>query len=111
MFVQPNKETFQAATSNAEWSKAQSFNLMLTDQPGKDSWPITGAVFILMHKVQQRPENGRTSLQFFHWIYWNGQSIAEQLDFVPIPLDVVRLVECTWKEIKSIDNVAIWQRK
>jgi phosphate transport system substrate-binding protein len=107
-FVLPKKDTFQAAGSNANWSEAPSFFVMLTDQPGDQSWPITGSVFILMQKMQTKPEYGKAALQFFDWIYTNGQKLAEGLDYVPIPEKVVRLVEATWTQIKGADNAQLW---
>ena len=108
IFVLPKKETFQAAASNANWSEASSFFVMLTDQPGNASWPITGSVFILIHKVQTKPENGKTALQFFDWIYTNGQELAEGLDYVPLPANLVKLAEATWTQIKGADNAHLW---
>src|SRR5437016_14076557 len=83
--VAPNSKTFQAAAANADWSKAQGFYLLLTDQPGKESWPITGATFILMHKQQQDPAKAKAVLEFFDWAFHNGGQMAEQLDYVPTP--------------------------
>ena len=108
MFVSPNRASFQIAAANADWSSAPAFNLMLTDQPGNGSWPITGSTFILMYKAQQNPENGKTALQFFDWALTNGQELAVSLDYVPMPANVVRLVEATWKQIKAPDSTPIW---
>jgi phosphate transport system substrate-binding protein len=107
-FVEPNKDSFQAAAANADWAKAQSFFLMLTNQPGKQSWPITGSVFILMYKAQQDPGSGKTALQFFDWAYNNGEKLAESLDYVPMPATVVKLVEATWSQIKGPDSAPLW---
>jgi phosphate transport system substrate-binding protein len=92
-FVTPEIKTFQSAASNADWAKAQDFYVLLTNQPGKDSWPITGASFILMHKQQTKPDVAREALNFFDWCYGNGAQLAEQLDYVPMPENVVKLVE------------------
>lgn len=108
LFVLPKKTAFQAAAANADWSAAPAFFLMLTDQPGNASWPITGSVFILMYKVQDKPENGKTALQFFDWVYTNGQQLAESLDYVPMPANVVKLVEATWTQMKGSDSAALW---
>src|ERR1700730_6937310 len=83
-FVSPEAKTFQAAAANAYWSKAPGFYLLLTDQPGKDSWPITGATFILMHKQQADPAKAQEVLTFFDWAFHNGGQMAEQLDYVPM---------------------------
>ena len=106
-FVAPNEESFQAAASNAEWTKAQAFNLMLTDQPGKDSWPITASTFILIYKLQEKPDSGKTALQFFNWVYKNGQSLAEAQEYVPMPTDAVKFIEAAWTQIKG-GNRPLW---
>ena len=83
---------------------------MLTDQPGKSAWPISGASFILMYKNQAKPDVAQAVLKFFDWSYHNGGKMAEQLDYVPIPMNVVKLVENTWKsEIKGGNGQAVWQ--
>src|SRR5262245_38256201 len=107
-FVTPESRTFQSAAANADWSKAQDFNLLLTNQPGKDSWPITGATFILMHKQQGKPEVAREALNFFGWAYQNGAKLAEELDYVPMPDSVVKMVEQSWQQIKSPDGKPVW---
>jgi len=107
-FIVPKKMAFQVAAANADWSAAPSFFLMLTDQPGSGSWPITGSTFVLMYKVQQNFEAARTALQFFDWVYTGGQHLAEELDYVPMPAGVVRLVESTWTEIMGSDNRRVW---
>ena len=71
--------------------------LVLTDQPGKASWPMTGASFILMHKVQDKPENAKEVLKFFDWSFKNGGKMADELDYVPMPDPVVKLIQSTWK--------------
>jgi phosphate transport system substrate-binding protein len=107
-FVSPKKSAFQAAAANADWSGSPSFSLMLTDQAGAISWPITGSTFILMYKTQDNVGNGRTALQFFDWAYSDGKLLAEGLDYVPMPANVVRLVEATWKQIKGSDGASVW---
>jgi phosphate transport system substrate-binding protein len=107
-FVTPEIKTFQSAASNADWAKAQDFYLLLTNQPGKDSWPITGASFILMHKQQSKPEVAREALNFFNWAYHNGAGMAEQLDYVPMPEAVVKMVEQSWQQIKGPDGKPVW---
>ncbi|MCX7138817.1 MAG: substrate-binding domain-containing protein, partial [Proteobacteria bacterium] len=101
VFVGPDDKTFRAAAANADWSKAPGFYLMLTDQPGKESWPLTGATFILMHKKQDKPENGAIALKFFNWAYESGDELALDLDYVPMPDTVVKQVQAEWKKIQD----------
>jgi len=110
-FVAPSAATFQAAAANADWSKAPGFYLLLTDQPGKDSWPITGATFILMHHKQDKPDTAREVLNFFDWAYHNGGQLAEQLDYVPMPAGVITAVEDSWKTITGPDGKPVWSGK
>jgi phosphate transport system substrate-binding protein len=107
-FVSPNSKTFQAAAANADWSKAPGFYVLLTDQPGADSWPITGATFILIYKQQAKPETAREVLNFFDWAYKNGGPLAEQLDYVPMPSAVIAAVEQSWKSITGGDGKPVW---
>jgi len=110
-FVAPTSETFQAAAANADWSDAPGFYMVLTDQPGKDSWPITGATFILVYKNQGKPETGAAVLKFFDWAYHHGGEMAQQLDYVPMPSSVVSLVEKTWgAEITDKSGKAVWNQ-
>jgi len=95
-FVGPDDTAFKAAAAGAEWTK--SFYQVLTEQPGKDSWPITGATFILMHKVQDKPVNASNSLKFFEWAYGNGDKMADDLDYVPLPSAVKDLVRKLWAD-------------
>ena len=99
-FVKPSIESFQAASSSAKWEKAENFYLVLTDAPGKASWPIAGTTFILMHQEQTKPE-GAEAIKFFQWAYKNGAASAKELEYVPLPSNVVGLVEKTWKTIKQ----------
>ena len=82
-FVAPDDDNFKAAAAGADWTK--TFYQVLTDQPGKDAWPITGATFILMHKVQDKPASAANALKFFDWAYDNGDKMADELDYVPLP--------------------------
>lgn len=108
-FVQPDDETFKAAAAGAEWSKTPGFNVVLTDQPGKTSWPMTGASFILMHKVQTDPAKGKEVLKFFEWAYKNGGAMATELDYVAMPTPVVTLIQNAWKtQLKDASGKAIW---
>jgi phosphate transport system substrate-binding protein len=96
-FVQPDDLTFQAAAAYAEWSKVPGFGEILTEQPGKTSWPITGASFVLMHKVQADQAKGAEVLKFFDWAFKNGQKVAEELDYVPLPQALVKQIEAAWR--------------
>jgi phosphate transport system substrate-binding protein len=107
-FVSPDSAAFRAAAANADWSKTQDFYLLLTDQPGKDSWPITGATFILLHKQQSKPAVGREVINFFDWAYQHGDKLADDLDYVPMPDNVVKLVEQSWQQIKGPDGKPVW---
>jgi phosphate transport system substrate-binding protein len=95
-FVAPDDDTFKAAAANADWNK--SFYQVLTGQPGKDSWPITAATFIMMHKVQDKPVNATNALKFFSWAYTDGDKMAADLDYVPMPDSVKVLVRKLWAD-------------
>lgn len=108
-FVEPNEESFKAAASNADWAKTPGFGVVLTNQPGKTSWPITGATFVLMHKTQADAAKGKEVLKFFDWSYKNGAAMATELDYVPMPQAVVKLVEDSWKaQLKDASGKSIW---
>ncbi|MDP2961310.1 MAG: phosphate ABC transporter substrate-binding protein PstS [Sulfurimicrobium sp.] len=109
VFVAPTEDNFKAAAANAEWDKAPGFYEILTDEPGKASWPITGATFILMHKSQANPAQAAQVLKFFDWAYANGDAMALELDYIPMPDSVVKLIQNSWKtNIKSADGKAIY---
>ena len=97
-FVAPSEHTFKSAAANANWDPNKHFYEILTDEPGKDSWPITGATFILMHKYQQNPEDARMALNFFKWAYDKGDKMALELDYIPMPDNVAKMVQAYWKE-------------
>lgn len=108
-FVEPDDATFKAAASGADWAKAPGFGVVLTDQAGKASWPITGATYILMHKSQASTERGKEVLKFFDYSYKNGGTAATELDYVAMPESVVKLVEEAWKtQVKDSSGKAIW---
>lgn len=98
-FVAPDDSAFKAAAASADWTK--SFYQILTNQAGKDAWPISGATFILMHKLQDKPANGSEALKFFAWAYKNGEKAADDLDYVPMPKPVVASIEKVWGELKD----------
>src|ERR1700709_1853353 len=100
--VHPTVAAFQAAASNADWAKAPGYYLILTDQPGEASWPITAATFILMHKDSTDKAASQEAIKFFKWAFEKGGKAAEELDYIPMPAAVVKLIEKTWSaEIKS----------
>src|ERR1700738_4310735 len=100
--VQPTVAAFQAAASNADWAKAPGYYLILTDQPGEASWPITAATFILMHKEPTDKAASAEAIKFFKWAFAKGDKMAEELDYIPMPDAVVKLIEKTWSaDIKS----------
>ncbi|MBS1169728.1 MAG: pstS [Burkholderiaceae bacterium] len=108
-FVQPDDATFKAAAAGAAWAKTPGFGVVLTNQPGKASWPITGASFILMHKSQADAAKGKEVLKFFDWAYKNGGAMATGLEYVAMPPAVVKLVEAEWKkQIKDGSGKSIW---
>lgn len=98
-FVTPNDTAFKAAAAGADWNK--SFYQILTNQPGKDAWPISGATFILMHKLQDKPVQATETLKFFAWAYKNGEKVADELDYVPMPKSVIASIEKAWGEVKD----------
>jgi phosphate transport system substrate-binding protein len=98
-FVVPDAATFKAAAAGADWSK--SFYQILTNQPGKDAWPITSATFIIMYKTQEKPAEAVTALKFFDWAYKNGDKTADDLDYVPMPAVVKAQIEKAWGDIKD----------
>jgi phosphate transport system substrate-binding protein len=104
-FVAPEDKAFKAAAAGAEWAK--SFYQILTNQPGAESWPITGATFILMHKAQDKPAEAAATLKFFQWAYQHGDTTADDLDYVPMPGVVKAQVEKAWGEIKDASGKAI----
>jgi phosphate transport system substrate-binding protein len=100
--VQPNTEAFQAAASNADWANAPGYYLILTDQPGDKSWPIVASTFILMHKDATDKAASQEAIKFFKFAFAKGEKMAEELDYIPMPDSVVKLIEKTWSaEIKS----------
>jgi phosphate transport system substrate-binding protein len=98
-FVAPDDTSFKAAAAGADWAK--SFYQILTDQPGKDSWPITGATFIMMFKAQEKPVQGSNTLKFFEWAFVNGDQMASDLEYVPLPAAVKGLVRTAWGDVKD----------
>ncbi len=104
-FVAPDDLNFKAAAAGADWNK--TFFQVLTDQPGKDAWPLTGATYILMHKTPEKPANAAAALKFFDWAYANGDAMATELEYVALPAPVKALVRKQWTAIKSADGKAL----
>jgi phosphate transport system substrate-binding protein len=108
-WVQPDDDTFKAAAAGANWTKS-AFYEILTNQPGKQSWPITGATFILLHKAQDKPANAVEVMKFFDWSLKNGGKLAAELDYVPLPDTVVKLINTAWAQnIKDASGKALWK--
>ncbi len=105
-FVAPDDETFKEAAATADWNKS-AFGEILTNQAGKKAWPITGATFILMHKVQDKPEQAAEVLKFFEWSYKNGGKTASELDYVPLPDSLVKQIAASWGQIKDASGKAV----
>ncbi len=108
-FAAPSEEAFKAAAASADWSKAPGMYLILTDQSGAESWPMTGASFILMHRIQDKPENAKEVLKFFDWAFQNGSKMAADLNYVPMPPSVMDLIRLDWKnKLKSSSGQSIY---
>lgn len=108
-FVQPDDESFKAAAAGADWAKTPGFSVVLTDQAGKNSWPMTGTSFILMHKSQADAARGKEVLKFFDWAFKNGGAMATELEYVALPANVVKLVQEAWKtQLKDASGKPIW---
>jgi len=108
-YVAPDDDTFKAAAAGADWAKTPGMGVILTDQAGAKSWPITGASFILMHKSQEKAEMGREVLKFFDYAFKNGAAMAAELDYVPMPDAVVKLIQAEWKgKIKDASGKGLY---
>jgi phosphate transport system substrate-binding protein len=109
-FVKPDEESFKAAAAGANWEKAPGFYEILTNEPGKESWPITGATFILLHKTQDKPAQAAEVLKFFDWAYANGDKMASDLDYIPMPDKVVKLIQNAWRsQIQDTSGKPVWR--
>ena len=108
-YLQPDDENFKAAAASAEWTKTPGFAVVLTDTAGKKSWPITGVSYILMHRSQADAAKGKEVVKFFDYAYKNGDAAAAELDYVPMPESVVKLVQGAWKaQLKDGAGAAIY---
>ncbi|MGI4982294.1 MAG: phosphate ABC transporter substrate-binding protein PstS [Janthinobacterium lividum] len=97
--VAPNADSFKAASASADWSK--TFYQILTNEPGKQAWPIVAATYVMLHAAQDKPQQGAAVLKFFDWSFKNGQAAAQQLDYVPLPDAVLTQVRAVWKNVKD----------
>jgi phosphate transport system substrate-binding protein len=107
-WVAPTAANFAAAAAGARWNSAPGFYLLLLNQPGANAWPITGATFILMHKVQSNPQAGHDVLAFYDWAYKNGNAQAEALDYVPLPDAVKAQVRRSWSTITGAGGKPVY---
>jgi phosphate transport system substrate-binding protein len=107
-FPQPDDKAFQAAAASADWKSAPGFGISLTDQAGEGAWPITAATFILVHKDPADSAKAADVLKFFDWAYKNGDKLATDLDYVPLPDAVVGLIHEEWKQIKGKDGKPVF---
>jgi phosphate transport system substrate-binding protein len=107
--VAPTSEAFQAAAANANWKSQPGYGVILANQPGDQSWPMTAATWILMYKQPTDPAASAVALKFFAWAYKNGGKMAEELDYVPMPGNVVKDIETYWKnEIKDSNGKPVF---
>jgi phosphate transport system substrate-binding protein len=96
-FVSPGTETFQAAAASADWRNARDFFLVMTDAPGANAYPITATTFVLMHKQSRSPDSTAVAMDFLRWSLESGQTLAESLDYVPLPSELVQQIEAYWQ--------------
>ncbi|MCX6639467.1 MAG: phosphate ABC transporter substrate-binding protein PstS [bacterium] len=108
-YVSPSKETFMAAAANADWNNAPGYYLVLVNQPGKESWPIAGASFILVYKEQTDENKAKLMLNFFDWCFSHGAEQAIALDYVPMPENVIKMVRDTWKKDIRCQGKPVWK--
>jgi phosphate transport system substrate-binding protein len=109
-FVKPEAASFKAAAANAKWDKDNGSFVTTTNEPGKDSWPITGITYVLMQKNPAKPENATEVLKFFEWGFKHGDTLAASLSYVPLPDNVRGMVLDSWKsQIKSSSGAPLWK--
>lgn len=107
-FPVPETESFQAAAANANWNEAPGFGIIINNQPGAEAWPITSATFILMHKKAEKPEQSAAALKFFDWAYKNGDKLAVDLEYVPMPANVKDQIRASWKGITDASSKPVF---
>ena len=103
-FVQPELKSFSAAAANAQWDSAPGMGVVLTDQPGAESWPVTSATFILLYKNQVKPENAKATVAFFDFAFSKGAETAAAMDYVPLPAAVTDQIRAAWKANLKVDG-------
>ena len=108
VYITPSLDAFRATAAAADWSRAPGFYMVLTDKEGESIWPIFGASFILMHKEQNDAEKVKSMLEFFHWCYRYGRSVAENLHYIAMPESVVRMIETLWRDQIRVDGKNVW---
>jgi len=107
--VLPTSEAFQAAAANADWKSQPGYGVILANQPGEKSWPMTAATWILVYKQPQDTAATAEALKFFAWSFAKGGKMAEDLDYVPMPEKVVKDIEATWSaEIKDAGGKSLF---
>jgi len=109
-FVTPDKASFQAAASRADWLRTPGFHLILTNQSGENTWPIVGATFILMQKQQMKPKTAKEVLKFFDWAYENGAPTALELDYVLVPPPIVAAIKASWQQLSDENNMPLFSK-
>jgi phosphate transport system substrate-binding protein len=110
IYVQPTRKSFAAAVESAHWSESEGFFRILTNAPGADSWPITGASFVLLHTAAEQPARSRAAMQFFSWALSSGQAVAEELEYVALPPDLAQQVEQAFKQqIRDTAGQEVWR--
>ncbi|MDH2924726.1 phosphate ABC transporter substrate-binding protein (PhoT family) [Nicoletella semolina] len=108
-FVQPSGESFMAAAANANWDSVPNMGVILTNEAGDKSWPVTAASFILLHKNSEKPEQTKSVFKFFDWAFSKGQAAAAELDYVPLPDNVVEKIKAQWKtEVKDSQGKSLY---
>jgi phosphate transport system substrate-binding protein len=107
-YVLPSRQSFQSAVANADWTGALASYASLADRPGSQTWPITGATFVLIHKQQQKRPTATEMLKFFDWTFHAGARLAEELEYVPMPKDVVPLIQSAWEQVKDFRGQPAW---
>ena len=107
-FVRPSRQSFQSAVANANWAGAPAVYASLADRPGSQTWPITGATFVLIYKQQQRRPTAIEMLKFFDWSFHAGAKLADELEYVPMPKDVVQLIQSAWDDVRDPKGRPIW---
>lgn len=106
--VQPSITTFKAAAAGADWAK--TFYQILTNEPGKDAWPVVGATFVMLHAVQDKPQQGTETLKFFDWSFTNGDQAAQALDYITLPEPVITEIRKQWRtKVKDASGKPVFQ--